>query len=70
MDSPGRSLVETLHSLFRGIHDWWNPPCPKHPGHRQREVDGELMTSCAMVGDMCSLCWEEFEAENEKFRSA
>jgi hypothetical protein len=50
--------------LLRKIADWWatfrfGPPCPKHPAHRQRELDMEIETGCAMVEDMCPECWEE-----------
>jgi hypothetical protein len=50
--------------LIGRIRDWWNPPCPKHPGHRMNEIDAEVLTGCAMVPSMCSLCWEEFERQN------
>lgn len=41
------------------VHDWWNPPCPKHPGHRLNEVDVEMITGCAMMPAMCEVCWQE-----------
>ena len=53
---------------LRRLYDWWNPPCPKHPGHRVHEVDAELLTGCAMVPEMCSLCWEEWQSDVEKVK--
>jgi hypothetical protein len=56
-----------MKALLERIFEWWltfrdGPPCPKHPGHRQRELDMELETGCAMAGpDMCSECWEEVQ---------
>lgn len=42
---------------------WRGEPCPKHPGHRNREFDAELASGCAMLGGMCEQCWEELEAK-------
>ena len=36
----------------------------KHPGHRVREIDIEVISGCAMMPDMCALCWEEFQKEH------
>ena len=55
--------MKRIDILFQRLYDWWNPPCPKHPGHRTKEVDGELASGCAMVPDMCSLCWEEWSRD-------
>lgn len=43
---------------------WRGKPCPKHPGHRDRELDLEIETGCAMMPNMCSECWAE---EKEKY---
>jgi hypothetical protein len=54
-------------SVLKRIWEAWltlrdGAPCPKHPGHRQRELDMELETGCAMGGaDMCSECWAEWK---------
>lgn len=40
---------------------WWGEPCPKHPGHRVREMDTELLTHGAFGEPACSECWSEFE---------
>ncbi len=54
-----------MKDLIQRIAEWWmtfryGPPCPKHLGHRQRELDMELETGYAMAGpDMCSACWQE-----------
>lgn len=37
----------------------YGPPCKKHPGHRSREMDLDLLMP--MCGDMCSACFEEIE---------
>ena len=42
---------------------WYGPPCPKHPGHRPREVDMDLMMPMCGMSDMCSECFEEMEAK-------
>lgn len=39
--------------IFARLYDWWNPPCPIHPGHRIKEVDGNIMRT-GVSG--CSLC--------------
>ena len=50
-------LIESVKSFF------WGDPCPKHPGHRDRELDVEAVTSCAMMAPMCAICFEEMESE-------
>lgn len=51
-------------NLFRRIYDWWNPPCPKHPGHRKREVDTDIMAPMQDLPlDMCSECFREWNEE-------
>lgn len=42
---------------------WLGEPCPKHPGHRVREFDAESASGCAMLPNMCELCWEEWESK-------
>jgi len=59
-----------MRKLLNRIHDWWNPPCSKHPGHRLHEVDTEVLTGCAMMPEMCSVCWEEFQEEQQRIDDA
>lgn len=63
-DHKIKPRLRTWRSLWRSVYDWWNPPCPKHPGHRQREIDTEIATRCAMCpypALMCSECFKEAE---------
>ena len=50
-------------NLLGSIRDWWNPPCTKHHGHREREVDTDL--HFPMLGGlpsyMCAECADELE---------
>jgi hypothetical protein len=50
-----------MKQLWLRLYDWWNLPCPKHPDHRVNEIDAELLTGCAMMPRMCSLCWKEWD---------
>lgn len=61
-----RPAARPWRDLWRRINDWWNPPCPKHPGHRQREIDTEIATGCAMCpypALMCAECFKEAEED-------
>ncbi len=39
----------------------WGPPCPKHPGHRTREIDMDITMPMSGLPDMCSACFDEME---------
>lgn len=47
---------------MKRLRNWWltyryGNPCAKHPGHRDREMDMDLLMP--MCGDMCSECYHE-----------
>jgi rRNA maturation protein Nop10 len=46
-------LLESLKSFF------WGEKCPKHPGHRDRELNVDELTDGALFGRSCSLCFAE-----------
>ena len=58
-----QKLIVALKSAW--LNFWLGTPCPKHPGHRTREVDMDLMMPMCGMPDMCSACFEELE---EKWR--
>ena len=64
----GRKMTDRTPTTFlRRLYDWWNPPCPKHSGHRQREIDTELATQCSMCPYPPMMCSECFAEEEKKY---
>lgn len=59
----GALMKRDPRNLLQRLHDWWNPPCPRHPLRRTKEVDTELASRCSMFPGpawMCRACWEEY----------